>query len=401
MAAVARAQTQPIPELPEPTPEPPRDEGGEVAVAIPTTSRPSPWEYSLGAGIGWESNVGLGTGESPSDFGGILRGGLTYAARKRAGELRLAGDAVGYAYVDQTRFNRVDGNLSFDGSRRFTERTSGTLGLGVSYAHSDTSQILIDQGVILPLTRTAGYSASAAASHQMSQRTGLRGTVRAYRFDFPDSVDVQGGASLRTSLALSRRLDERNALSFEGAAERAWQLADSTAPSSPVYWTYYGSSQWNRQVSPRTALMFEGGASYTPEGETAGLGRTWSFYGGVSANQRFKRSTLTAYYRREVVPLFGVGGLRAADRLGFDLSAPLGRRWGGSLGGSFTRDAFGSSSAERQHTADTNMRLGFRVARRLSLSAEARYLYRSSPSPTPSTNDFRVGIFLSLVRPTG
>ena len=334
------AQTQPIPTLP--SPEPPAPTG--PAASAPTTataetSRPSVWDYALGAGLGWESNVGMDTGQGPSDFTGRLRGNLAYTAIRPNGEIRIAGGATGFFYAEQTQFNRADGNLALDLRRRFSAKTNGNLGLGASYSHSDSTDVLIDQGLLLPLTRTIAYSATAGLTHQASARTDIRAAVRAYRVDFPDSEVLQDSNSVRLSLGAGRRLNESNTLSLESSAERADLVSGGDASTSAAYWTYYVSSQWTHVFSPRTAVLLEAGTSYTPDGETAGLGRSWSFFGGASVSRSVKRTRWTAFYRREVVPRFGLGGLSVADRVGLSASVPLGQRWEASVGGNYAREA--------------------------------------------------------------
>jgi hypothetical protein len=401
--AIARAQTQPTPELPRPAePATSPDPASRPADVPGGSSRPSPWDYALGLGLGWESNVGLDTGQGPSDFTGRLRGNLAYALRKPKGEIRIAGDGAGYFYAEQTQFNRADGSLSVQGSRRFSPETRGSLGMGASYSHSDSTTVLIDQGLLLPLTRTIAYSADVGMDHLLSPRTTIRGAVRGYLVQFPDSDAYQDGNSLRFSLGLDRRIDAEDTIGLESSAERADLFGGSTTADSPgVYWTYYLSSQWTHAFSPRTATLLEAGTSYTPEGEAAGLGRTWSFYGGAGISRRVRRTRWTAYYRREVLPAFGLGGLRSADRVGLSVNAPLGRTWDATFGGNYSREAASSSSGQRLGASDAYATIGARLSRRLRLSAEGRYLRRSAYGPYLDTDALRVGLFLTLVPPTG
>lgn len=403
-ATLAPAQTRLVPELPEPAPTPDPQAGDRDAAAVASFAaapRISPWDYALGLGLGWESNVGLDTGQGPSDFTGRLRGRLAYAARTPKGEIRVAGDGTGFFYAEQNQFNRADGSLSLEGARRFSPATRGSLGIGASYGHSDSTTVLIDQGLLLPLTRTISYSANVGLGHLLSPRTTIRGALRGYRVQFPDSDVYQDGSSLRLSLGLDRRIDAEDTISLESSAERARSIGGGTDTDSSVFWTYYLSSQWTHAFSSRTATTLEAGASYTPEGETAGLGRTWSFYGGAGISRSVRRTRWTAFYRREVLPAFGLGGLRSADRVGLSVNAPLGRSWDATLGGSYSREAASSSSDQRLGASDAYATIGARLSRRLRLSAEGRYLRRSAYGPYLDTDAIRVGVFLTLVPPNG
>ena len=147
--------------------------------------------------------------------------------------------------------------------------------------------------------------------------------------------------------------------------------------------------------------MLEAGGSYTPDGETAGLGRSWSFYGGASVSRSVRRNRLSAFYRREVLPLFGLGRLGVADRFGLSASIPWGRRWAAGLSASYAREAASSVEGDRAGAFDTSATVGVQVARRFRLSAEGRYLKRSVYGPYPAADALRAGIFLTLTPPRG
>ena len=400
-AAVPRAdaQTQPIPELPRPEPTEPSGQTVPGASTTSTPGRPASWDYSFAAGLGWESNVGLSVGQGPSDYGGVLRGSLSRIVTKPRGTARFTAGGLGYLYKEQTQYNRADGDFAFDGLRRLSEKTTGILGFGFYYGHSDNSQILAEQGVLPPLTRTVAYTGSAGLIVQVSGQTSLSATLRAYRLDFPDAETLQSSSSLRASLGLDRRLNQQNTVGIGYSAERVDQPGLPTESPVGAYWTHYGSGQWTHVFSPRMATRLEAGASYTPDGQAVGLGRTWSFFGGASVNRQVKRSTLTAYYRREVIPVFGVGGLRLADRLGLDSVIPFARIWAVSVGGNYVRDAAGSSGGAPQDSLDTYGSIGARVSSQLRLSAEGRYFRRSLSGGYVASDNYRVGLVLSLVPP--
>lgn len=381
-AVDAGAQTRPMPTLPPP----------EAVAAAEEVRRPA-WDYSVGAGLGWESNVGLQLSTGPSDFVGQFRGRVDRHVERPTTDLRVGASGRGFVYREQTEYNRIDGGLALDGGWRISGRTRATIGGGVSYDHSDSSAFLLDQGLLLPLTRTVGYHANAGLSHRISMRTSARGAVLARRLDFPESEVFVDSTSVRFTAALDRRLNERDTLSGELSSERARTL--SGIESSP-YWTHYFSAQWQHAFSRRSALLLDGGASYTPDSVASGLGESWRFYGGAGYNRAVGRSRLSAFYRREVVPVFGLGGLRLSDRFGLNAGIPLGRSWDLGLGTAYTRDAVAAESGGRQSRFDAFANLGTRLSRRLTLTAEGRYYRQAAFGAIPELDTLRVGVFLDF-----
>jgi hypothetical protein len=196
--------------------------------------------------------------------------------------------------------------------------------------------------------------------------------------------------SLRWELSFEERLSERNQFSLDYSFEHARNYVDADS-----HFAFLG---WVRTFSPRTAVLVDAGASYTLRAGDVGLQQPWSFYGGLSLNRQVKRSSLTAYYRREVIPIFGLAGLRLADRLGLEATIPLGRDWNLMLTGGYV---VGPSSSEvessRLTSGDAGVSLAWRAARHLSVSMDGRYRRRSATSTVPGIDDFAAGLFVSLV----
>jgi len=411
---IAAAQTQPMPELPQPpsgrpgetAPEEtaPTDETAlpeEVALpqaaGSPTVGRSRVWDYSLVGGLGWESNVGPELSSGPSDLVGQLRGRITRIVNRPRSSVQFSGAGTGYLYRQQTNWNRADLSLDLDASRTFLPRTTGTISLGFSYDHSDTSSVLADQGVLLPLTRTVNYSAGAEATHRLSRRTGIRGRIDVGRLDLPESDIYQGTSSLRMTVALDQRLGTRETVSVVLSSESTG--GDQTDDASR-HRTRYLSLQWQRLLSPYTAVLVEGGPSYTADYARAGLDQQWGFFGGVSVRRAVRRSRLTAFYRREVIPAFEFGGLRYVDRFGLNAATPLRQAWWLTLASAYTQDAGSDEYDGRQSRIDASFTLDKVISPRLRLLAEGRYSRQAAYGLVPELDAFQAGVYVEFVPST-
>src|SRR5712691_3659703 len=93
------AQTLPVPVLPpqpapepEPTPSPKGSQQESLARAEPLEgpgpARPRPWEYVLGASIGWDGNIDFLVPNGPSGVAVVPRGGLSRVFSASNGQLR-------------------------------------------------------------------------------------------------------------------------------------------------------------------------------------------------------------------------------------------------------------------------------------------------------------------------
>jgi hypothetical protein len=400
----ASAQTQPIPVLPPPS-EPPPSAGpappGGAPAPTPQTvvrpTRPPPWDYSLGVGAWWESNAGFDPGPVPNDVSGAGRAFLARRFEGPQSQVVLALGGSGYAYRDLSQYNRVDGDASLDGRWQLSSRASATLQGLFEYGHTDSASILTEQGVLLPLQRTQSYSATAGLATRASPNTSLRLRGRFYRVAFgapqaEQAVTPVDSDSLRADAAIERRLSEWDRFSVEYAFEAA--RGDVRADS------HYGSLGWTHTFSPRTAVFVDGGASYTVDAANAGLPQSWNFYGGVSLNRQVRRSTVKAYYRREVIPVFGFAGLRLTDRLGLDASTTMGEDWSLVLTAQYVVGPKEEADSSRPTAGDAGLSLAWHVSRHVSLSAEGRYRRRSA-SAVPGADDFTAGLILSLASSPG
>ena len=220
----------------------------------------------------------------------------------------------------------------------------------------------------------------------------MQGRILRVDFEDPEYID---GRSLRGTFALDRQLGARDS----GAVAYGLE-ATVSAETGDSYPTHYGSLQWTRALSPRSALLLEAGVSYTPDASQVGLSSSRGFFGGATFLRQIGRSSLTAYFRREVAPAFGLGVSRLESRAGLRADVPLGRDWGLSTAAyhiqpsypSGTDPIYGSSS-------DVTLALDRRLGRHLTVSGEGRYRRRGEARRSPTIAAFQAGLFLALGTP--
>jgi hypothetical protein len=402
-AAAARAQTTPFPTLPpDPAVGSAGSPGGPLGAPLgawpepETASRPRPWEYSLGAGVGWDSNVNFDyqIESEASSFALTPRGTLDRIFWGPRGDLRAGVNGRWVAYPNAST-NRYYVDFDLNGQYRSSTNTTWAISANYDLGHSDSSRILSDQGLLLPLVETRTLTSQAGVSQRLGGRTSVRLGGRFYLVEFVDAPAYTDGRSLRGSATFDWRLTSRDTASIEYALENV--LAD---PEGRTYRTHFGSLQWSRLFSSRSALLLEGGASYTPDAELAGLRSEASFFGGLSFSRQVKRSTVSLYVRREVVPAFGFGVSRAETRGGLAAVIPLGSVWQLRLSAYGVRPSTPEDlPATYSAVTETALGLGRRLGRRLELSAEARYRRRGATSSLPFVQSFQGGLILSLLSP--
>jgi hypothetical protein len=149
-------------------------------------------------------------------------------------------------------------------------------------------------------------------------------------------------------------------------------------------------------------LLLEAGASYTPNAAQAGLERQESFFGGASLSRRVKRSSVSAFVRREVAPAFGTGLSRLELRVGLDANIPMGRAWELRMLARHIQPET-PEGAERVFASggDAFAALGRRLGRRLEISAEGRYRRRGATSASPMIQAYQAGLFVTVLTPAG
>jgi hypothetical protein len=171
----------------------------------------------------------------------------------------------------------------------------------------------------------------------------------------------------------------------------------SGTDSRPFYLTHYGSLRWEHVLSQRSALLLEGGASYTPEAQTAGLPRRVSFYGGIGYSLRVRRSEFRIFARRHVTPAFGFGVSRNQTALGARVSIRMGRTWSFRVTGRHSISEAPEGFTVAYSTADDVFAdLSKGLGRHFAISAEGRYRRRGASDIFPGIDSYQAGIFVSF-----
>jgi hypothetical protein len=420
LAADLTAQTLPVPTLPEPPPVPvpepePAPEGPRPAptpkakepapkakkpetTTVPSEDegrpRPRPWEYGLAFGVVADTNTDFlvpdgagGTATVPD--GRIIR---NWSSPKGALRAEAAGRWVGYPGRDLLDRYYLDAGLR--GDYRSSNRTNWRGDVHYWLGYTDSTPTLVDQGVALPLGKTGNFTGELGLEQKVGARTFFRAEVRLLTTTFDDPAYIDG-SSLRGTVALGGQLGPRDSAAVAYALEdvlRGW--------ASGTYLTHYGSLQWTHTVSPRSAVLLEAGASYTPEASNVGLGRGEGFFGGVSFLRQVGRSSLMAYLRREVAPAFGLGVSRLEYRAGLRASVPLRRNWTLSVAVHHIQPAT-TEGAEAVYAPTSNISaaLDRRLGRLFTLSGEGQYRRRGEIASEPMISAFQGGLFLSVGTP--
>jgi len=358
--------------------------------------RPRAWEYAVGAGVGWDSNIPFLGPDGPSDVMLIPRGGLTRTFSSPHGELRAtaAGRFSGYPHHEDLR--RYYADASLEGSYRSSPATEWRGSAAYELGDSFSSFILLEQGAALPRVKTRSMSGTVGLTRQTGKRTTLRLDGRFYRTEF-DAATLINGDSVRGSLALERQVGKRTAAALRYTVEDV--LSDE---ANRAYLTHFASVQWTRVLSPRSAVMAEAGSSFTPDAERAGLQHSQSFFGGASLSRHVKRSGVTLFVRREVMPAFGIGLSRLELRAGLGATVPFGRAWELQASATHVQPERSRVAPRADAVADdAYLVIGRRLRGQLGISAEAKYRRRGQTSGLPTADTFQAGLFLTLLSPAG
>ncbi len=389
LATPVLAQTAPLPVIPTPPPAPPPQPGATLQT-VPTAPTFSRWEYLLGIGGGYNSNVFF-LADGPSDTVITPRAELAHVSRGPTGELRLAATSRAVAYVQQQDTVAVDASLSVAGRKETSAQTtlSGQLSGGVG--HTDDSALLNEQGVLLPFSRTRFGRADGSVAWRTSTRTTLELRGRAYYDDFVEPTLADSG-SVRGSLNRGRRVSERTRLSGEYAVEYSH--------SNESFTSQFGSFKLEHQISARSGFLVEAGSSYTDYASAQSTRPTpWNFYGGLGLARVLGPSSTALFVRREVIPAFGLGGVQLSDRVGLRTSSRLGRSW--RLDGDVNyvrRNASTQASGDRSDSVDVRFALLRRIRRRFDSGADLVYR-RYAPQGSPAIEQWQAQFTVSVVNP--
>jgi hypothetical protein len=375
----ASAQTRPVPALP--------------ADAERAPTRPGGWEYVVGLGLGWDSNIDFLVPEGPSDASLIPRGAVGRAFTGPHRHLRLTAAGRFAGYRERSELRRGDAETGFEAGGRTASgtlwRAGGSYGLG----DSASSRILVDQGASLPRVRTRSVVASAGMTRRAGARTSVRADARYFSaaFGAPGLID---GRSLRGTLGGERQISGRTAAAAEYSLEEVF-----AAGGPRPYVTHFASLQCTRALSPRSGILLEGGASYTPDAARAGLERKETFFGGGSFLRKVRRSSVSLLVRREVTPAFGLGFSRTDLRAGLSATVPLGRAW---LLRSFATHLAPENTALGPRVVasgdDALVSVSRRLGRGAEISGEARYRRVGATARFAPIESMQAAVFVTLRR---
>jgi hypothetical protein len=401
LASALSAQTLPVPVLP---PEQPAPTGLDPQAAAAGASFTEPvatgqWDYGLGLGVGYDSNIDFRAPGGPSSWAVSPRGNFTRVFRSRQGQLRLGGRGNWIGYQSHESLNRYSADLNLAGDYRSSVNTTWKAGASYEVGYSDSSRVLGEQGVMLPLVRTRGGAANIGVTRALGVQTALQLTGRYYRTMFDqqdvDTYGLRNGQSMRATAGLERKFGLRNTTVTQYSLEAVDREGGET------YLTHFGSLQWSHLLTPRSGLLLEAGGSYTPESVQAGLEREAYFFGGASYARQVRQSTVTLVARREVVPAFGFGVSRVQDRFGLAARIPIRRIWSLQLSGMHWMGDSSEATSDYGSRDEASVILTRRLGQHFEVSTEGRYRRRGAAGTQPEMDQLVAGLYLSLVSASG
>jgi hypothetical protein len=382
VAASAGAQTLPVPLLP-PAPEAP--------------VHPRGWEYAIGAGFGYDTNIDFLKPDGPSGFAFTPRAQINRALWSSRGRFDIIANGRWTGYPEETDLNRYYTEAGFVADYKLDDTTTLKADATYQYGYTDGAAVVLQQGVPLPLVKSQGFVSKLDLSRRVGTRTTLRVQGRYYvtHFDSPTLID---GESVRGALAFERQLSPRTT----GALVYALEDFLGTNVGVESYVTHFGSFQWTRTLTQRSALLLEAGASYTPKAETVGLERKQAFFGGASYTLQSGLSHVAVFVRREVAPAFGLGVTYLETRVGARVDVPIGKEWIVRSGIALSRPDAPKDPAQPviySPYVDSFAAVARSLGRYLEVSGESRYRRRGDTTATPTTSAFQVGVFVTLGPP--
>ena len=401
-AASAPAQTQPLPRLPAPS--------GEASDAAATAQWPASewpsgaslddaapaargaWQYALGAGLAWDENPDL-LASPRRGLSLVPRAAVARTLSRPHAEVRVTAAGHSSASLHAGGGDRYFAEGGLAAGYRPSPRVSWRARVRHDRGESDSSRVLLDQGVVLPGATARSLAVAFGTTRQVAPRMSLRLDGRLLRTRFARSGLIDGD-SVRGTVGLERQLSSRNTAALEYSLERVAGLDDG-------HLTHFASLQWTRVLSGASALLLEAGVSDTPAAQRAGLAGRRSFFGGASYTRQVRRTGLTVFGRREVVPGFGLGISRLETRIGVSAARPLAGGWQMRwLGVHVLPDPEGLARV-RGASHDVVTVISRRFERTVEFSVEARYRRGDAAAMDRQVGGFRAGFFVTVSTPAG
>lgn len=190
LALTVGAQTLPVPSLPPPAAEsdlgtatPGTPPSGAQAFGPPGPPRPRAWEYAVGAGLGWDSNIDFLVPDGPQAMAVFPRGGVARVFSGPHAQLRATAAGLWTGYPEERDLSRYHAEFGLDGVFRPSAGTTWRANASHGSGHSDSSRILLEQGVSLPVVKMRS-STAAVGLRKAGTRRALRLDARFYRTEF-------------------------------------------------------------------------------------------------------------------------------------------------------------------------------------------------------------------------
>jgi hypothetical protein len=357
----------------------------EAPPDVPAVARPPAWSYSMDLGVGFDDNIDASLTDGPSAWGAFLTGNVAYRRFRPYGQFQVSARGAATDYPSLEGYDRADLGGLFSGSWRPSASTVASFSAGYTYGHTDNSSWLSGQGLVYGLGAMQTFEGSAGFAWRLASRTSLRFDVRGVQANF-EAESLSESDSLRAWAGLTREVSTRDEVGFDSAWERTGQPEKRD--------TLFASVHWRRSLSVRTFLFVEGGISQTSGALPGELARDLNFFGGASLHRRIGgRSVLEAVYRHEVVPVFGIGGVRLVDRWTLGYAATLSPVWSMGLSATYSREPDPESEGSFP-AADAHASVTRRLGRRFSVSAAGRY--RRAEFPGVAVREtYRAGAYVS------
>jgi hypothetical protein len=361
----------------------PDNQGGAVPGLIAPTTFGSGWEKQLVVGGAWENNVGFVTPTGPDDFFGSLQASLGYWFRNTRQTFRLVVDGDGALYAQLHNHNRLDGSGTLNWTSRLSPATSLTLSGGAASAHSDTQDILVGQGIVLPPVQTKSGNAHLGLTTRLGQRTNatIDGFWQRMTFDstlYLPTTDWTG------SLSVSRTLSQQDTLTARGSyVVSLTTVSRRQLPSLMLDLVHNLASGLSL-----TAGAGAGHDDVTPLEPGFAATQSWQFTGTAGASGRIRRTTLSAVYTHGLQATPAQAYNDVVDQLTLSVTMPLGRWWQVLAGGAGSYRRQPQTLGDFHYrTADVFAGVSRTLGREASLALEYRYRNRSQAPAGSIRND--------------
>jgi hypothetical protein len=328
------------------------------------------WSLHLSTQGAYESNPNfLAPPSDPSDFSGSVGGGLAYSHLGPKGSFSFSGDGGGLYYRELTDLNTYTYGGTMSAAYRPGSKTQMTFNGSVMYDYTRRSNLLLDQGIVLPQSQVLTMRFDAGLSHTFTTRTTLSASGRFERAQFEEE-GLNDGDTLGATATLGHRVNQRVALSASYAHDQSRSEVQTRSID-----TAYGSVRL--VLNPRTDIEANLGVSSVSGGIT---GRTYEPYGGARIDVKHPKTLMTLAYGHQVRQDYGVGRITESDLGSFNLTRIFGRRkasFNTSLTYALNRSQTGLPQVLRDRTAGATA--GFQIPFARKMRADSGYSYfRSS-----------------------